>query len=86
MSQICGTKAQIIETRLEIGYKIMTEVSSLLGQQLPSLAHIYDKAASMLKAFWILVCFNLLFLVFRFVLKYKALSKQPTVTYSRDLL
>ena len=26
----------------------MTEVSSLLGQQLPSLAHIYDKAASML--------------------------------------
>ena len=39
--------AQIGETRLEIGCKIMTEVaSSLLGQQLPSHAHIYDKAAS----------------------------------------
>ena len=42
-------KAQIIETRLEIGCKIMTEVaSSLQGQQLPSHAQIYDKAASML--------------------------------------
>ena len=56
MSQICGTQSQIIETRLEIGCKIMTEVaSSLLEQQLPSLAHIYDKAASML---WQHLCYG----------------------------
>ena len=47
MSQIFGRKVQIVEPRLEIGCKIMTEVaSSLLGQQLPSHAHTYDKAAS----------------------------------------
>ena len=58
MSQICGTKVQIIETRLEIGCKIMTEVASSMLWHPLCYGILYAMASSML---WQHLCYGSLY-------------------------